>query len=96
MSGDRPPDPGGQKQNNPLYADKLKANVTYDQRLKRNILEVMIEKNDRDSNCVLDQGCIARLLSYIGVNIGTQVKGYQVTYGVTIVISVWIQVSPGV
>ena len=30
------------------YADRLKTNVRYDHRLKRNVLEITIEKSDKD------------------------------------------------
>ena len=71
------------------YADRLKTNVKYDERLKRNVLEIEIEKVDRENDVVFDQHCVARLLTSIGMDIKTHLKGYQVVYGKTITISVW-------
>ena len=75
----------------PTYAERLKTNVNYDQRLKRNVLEILLEKSDKDVEIVLDQECVARLLRSIGVDILSQVEGYQVQYnGRTSTISVWV------
>ena len=63
------------------YADRLKTNIRYDQRLKRNVLDIEIEKLDRDNEIILDQACVARLMTSIGINIKTQYQGYQVMYG---------------
>ena len=76
------------------YADRLKTNVKYDQRLKRNVLEIEIEKLDKDNDMVLDQTCVARLLRSVGMNAQTQLKGYQVLYGRAVTLSVWC--VPGV
>ena len=51
-----PIDPGGgEKQNSGTYASRLKTNVNYDQRLKRNVLEITLEKTDKDVEIVVDQ-----------------------------------------
>ena len=72
------------------YADRLKTNVSYNERLKRNILEITLEKTEKDAEMVLDQECIAKLLRSMGMDIMTQMEGYQVQYnGRTSVISVW-------
>ena len=76
------------------YADRLKTNIRYDQRLKRNVLDIEIEKLDRENDIVLEQGCVARLLTSIGMNIDTQssnceLVGYQVTYGRVVTLAVW-------
>jgi hypothetical protein len=76
------------------YADRLKTNIKYDQRLKRNVLEIEIEKLDKDNEIVIDQSCVARLLTSLGMNIQTQLKGYQAVYGRVVTLSVWCQ--PGV
>ena len=46
------------------YADRLKTNVSYNERLKRNILEITLEKTEKDAEMVLDQECIAKLLRW--------------------------------
>ena len=76
------------------YADRLKTNIKFDQRLKRNVLEIEIEKLDRENEIDLDQPCVARLLTSLGMDIKTQLKGYQAMYGRVVTLSVWCQ--PGV
>ena len=79
------------------YADRLKTNIRYDQRLKRNVLDIEIEKLDKDNDLVLDQGCVARLLSSIGMKTaepGRELMGYQVMYNRGVTLAVWC--VPGV
>ena len=76
------------------YADRLKTNIRYDQRLKRNVLDIEIEKFDKENEIDLGQTCVARLLKSIGMNIETQLVGYQVIYGRVVTLSVWC--TPGV
>lgn len=87
-------DPGGGPNHggglHPTYAERLKTNVNYDQRLKRNVLEVVLERIDRDAEMVLDEQCVARLLRSIGMDVETQVEGYQIHHhGRSSMISVW-------
>ena len=63
------------------YANRLRTNIRYDQRLKRNVLDIEIEKLDKENEIFLDQACVARLMTSIGINIKTQYQGYQVIYG---------------
>jgi hypothetical protein len=72
------------------YADRLKTNVRYDHRLKRNVLEITIEKSDKDARIDLEPGMVARILNSIGLDIGNQVEGYQIFYGRVCLISVWV------
>ena len=62
------------------YANKAKMNVRYDQRLKRNVLDIEVEKKDARDEMFIDQGVVDKLLKNIGVD-NTNVEGYQVTYG---------------
>ena len=64
----------------PSYADRAKMNIKYDQRLKRNVLEIEVEKKDRDDELILDQNSIAKLCGTIGLDVKL-VEGYQVSYG---------------
>ena len=75
MTSETEHDPGGSK-SAPSYAAKLKTNVRWDQRLKRNILEISLEKSDRDTQ--IDQECIAKLFKALGIDIKNQVEGYYV------------------
>ena len=74
------------------YSDRLKTNVRYDQRLKRNVLEITLEKTDTEAELDdVDQEAIARVFKTLGIDIVTQVQGYQVHYkGKISIISVWM------
>ena len=74
------------------YSDRLKTNVKYDQRLKRNVLEITLEKTDAEAELdSVDENDIARVLRSLGMEIKSQVEGYQVHYkGKFSVISVWM------
>ena len=63
-----PPDPPDNKTPQQiLYSDKLKTNVTWDNRLKRNVLEISLEKEE-ESQDILDQVSILRLFKTLGMN----------------------------
>ena len=71
------------------YADRARMNVKFDQRLKRNVLEIEIEKDNYDEEMFLDQETVARLLNRINMDI-KQVEGYQIVYrGKTGKVSIW-------
>ena len=59
------------------YADRLKTNIKYDQRLKRNVLEINIEKEEDENEMVLDQNVIAKLMKSLRMDISTEMEGYQ-------------------
>ena len=89
--GDQLYDPGGGgRRQGASYADRLKTNVNFDQRLKRNVLEITLEKKEKEAEMMLDQESVARLMRSIGMDVMTQVEGYQIQYnGRTSMISVW-------
>ena len=58
------------------YADQLKTNVKWDQRLQRNVLEIILEKSDNEAS--LSDEHLARLLKNLGIDISSQVEGFQV------------------
>ena len=65
------PDPGGGVKGDQKaisYADRLKTNVNYNQRLKRNVLEIMLEKTEKDADIFVDQNCVARVCKSIGIH----------------------------
>ena len=96
--GDRRNDPGVAsghvvgEQSKQTYSDRLKTNVRFDQRLKRNVLEITLEKTD--NNADLDdvgQEAVARVLKTLGIDIAGQTQGYQVHYkGKVSIVSVWM------
>ena len=85
-TGKPPPDPGppaghaATPKVNQSYADRAKMNLRFDQRLKRNVLEIEIEKINVNDEMILSQEAIAKLLGTIGMNINTHLEGYQVSY----------------
>ena len=83
-------DPGGHKDHAQSYANRLKTNVSYNERLKRNILEITVEKTDKDVEILLNDNSVHRVLKSIGMDIVSQMEGYQVQFnGRTSLISVW-------
>ena len=88
-------DPGGGRNTSDTdsYAKRLKTNVKFDHRLKRNVLEITLEKtsDDSDNEVTLSQEAIAKLFKSLKLDITTQVEGYQVMFhrGQQI-ISVWV------
>ena len=67
-------DPGGGAPRGVSYADRLRTNVSYDQRLKRNVLEIVLEKTEKDAEMVLDQDCVAKIITKIVVLLKMQRK----------------------
>ena len=74
------------------YSDRLKTNVRYDQRLKRNVLEITLEKTNSETEMIdVRDEDIARVFKTLGIDIVSQVQGSQVHYkGKFSVISVWM------
>ena len=74
---DPPPNPGtGHPAPKPgLYSDRLKTNITWDNRLKRNVLEITLEKEE-ESFTNIGSESIARLFKTLGINIETEIEGY--------------------
>ena len=72
------------------YANRLKTNVRYDHRLKRNVLEITIEKSEKETRIELTSEMVARIMKSIGLDISNQMEGYQITYGRVCTISVWV------
>ena len=68
------------------YADRLKTNVRHNHRLQRNVLEIMIEKSDKDVTIELEPATVARIINSIGQDIDNQVEGYQIIYWMVCII----------
>ena len=76
------------------YANKLKSNVNYSQRLQRNVLEITLERVDKNVEIVIDDKEIERVLRTLGIDINSQVEGFQLQYkGAVSVLSVWMPVG---
>ena len=78
--------------NQKTYSDSLKTNIRYDQRLKRNVLEITLEKASADADDEVSEEAIERVFKTLGIDIVTQIEGSQVHYrGMTSPISVWMK-----
>ena len=72
-----PPDPDGRAKS---YADRAKMNIRLDQKLKRNVLEIEVEKENEQDEMILTDVTVAKLLNKIKLNI-SHMEGYQVSFG---------------
>ena len=63
------------------YADRAKINIRYNQKLKRNVLEIEVEKDSTEAEMILSEETIANLLRTIHMDIYIDVEGHQVSYG---------------
>jgi hypothetical protein len=76
------------------YSDRLKANVNYNQRLKRNVLEITLERTEKDADLNVGNECMERVMKSIGIDLN-QTVGFQTKYrGRFSIMSVWFE--PGV
>ena len=73
--------PGNIDSRSTSYADRTKMNVRYDQKLKRNILDIEVEKDSIEDEMILSEETVAELLTKINMDILTHVEGYQVSHG---------------
>ena len=64
--GDQPGQQGGQQVS---YADRLRTNVKFDQRLKRNVLEITLEKTFKEADLLIGPESVDRLLKSIGMDV---------------------------
>ena len=72
------------------YAERLRTNISYNQRLQRNVLEIVLEKTDSDAEVEIDQNCITRIMRSLGMDLESQVEGCQVQFnGRSHVVSIW-------
>ena len=60
-----------------LYADRDKMNIKFEQKLKRNVLEIKVEKDNAEDEMIMSEDIIANLLCKLNINIKLHVEGYQ-------------------
>ena len=60
-----------------LYADRDKMNIKFEQKLKRNVLEIKVEKDNAEDEMIMSKDIIANLLCKLNINIKLHVEGYQ-------------------
>ena len=82
--------PAIQPQGRSSYSDRLKTNVRFDQRLKRNVLEITLEKSDPSVDINVDFEDVARVCKTLGIDISTQVQGSQIQYSGQVMIKIWM------
>ena len=76
------------------YANRLKSNINYNQRLQRSVLEITLERVNKNNDIEINDTEIERVLRTLGIDIRSQVEGYQLQYkGATSIISVWMPVG---
>ena len=83
-------DPGGGSRP-PSYANRVKTNMKKHQKLDRNILEIIIEKKNRDEFILLRGEQVAEVCEVVGVNVASEAEGYHTQYGKFITLSVWVK-----
>ena len=71
----RPPDTGTTAGIPLSYADKLKTNIKWDNRFKRNVLEIILD-NDNKKFVNIPDNVIDRLFKTLGIDIKSQVEGF--------------------
>ena len=82
-------DPGGAP-GPPSYASRVKTTISKHKKLDRNVLEIFIEKNNKDVFIQLSGDEVARVCALVGINVGSETEGYQASYsGKAITLSVW-------
>ena len=72
------------------YSDKLKLNLRKSERLKRKVLEVTLE-TEKGVNLNIEDKDIAKLASRIGIDIRSQLEGYQPCPGYSRKILFWFK-----
>ena len=88
MATELPIDPGDNKAS---YSDRVKSNVKFDKRLKRNILGISIEKADIEIAIDIDHEDVARICQTLGIQISSEVEGYNIHYyGRKAILYVWM------
>ena len=56
-------------------------NIRYDQKLKRNVLDIEVEKDNVEDEMILSEETVQKLLNKINMSIETHVEGFQVSHG---------------
>ena len=91
ISGDSRSEYSSSSQKKLSYSDKLKTNVRFDQRLKRNVLEIQLERSHKEADLNIGQEDLVRVFRTLGIEIESQVTGWQIQYkGAIAIISVWM------
>ena len=93
--GQPPPGGGNISAGGPVrsYSEKLRTNVNYNQRLKRNLLEISLERTEKDADLNVGIDCMERVMTSVGIDPALPV-GFLTKYrGNFIIMSVWFEPS---
>ena len=90
--GDVPPGGGGQPPGAPQnsYSDKLKMNVRRSEKLNRKVLEITLE-TDKGVKLNIEDKDVAKLAARLGIDIKSQLEGYQTCPGYSRKILFWFR-----
>ena len=82
----------GTKSQQPMsYSDRLKTNIRYNQRLKRNVLEITLERVDTEVEGTVETEDVARICQTLGIDIKTQVEGFNIHFkGKVSILCLWL------
>ena len=84
-------DPGGSKPPS-SYANRVKISLNKYEKLKRNVLNINMEKKNEHRFVTFNGESVALICESVGVKPGLETEGYQVQYrGKNIIVSVWLK-----
>ena len=75
MAGDNIIPPTDTSGRSTSYADRAKMNIRFNQKLKRNVLDIEVGKESDEDEMILNEDTIAKLLNKLRLNI-SHVEGY--------------------
>ena len=68
QSSEKDGDKGDSAKNRYSYANRLKSNINYSQRLQRNVLEITLERVDKNVDIQIDDSEIERVLRTLKID----------------------------
>ena len=74
------------------YSDKIKMNLRKCERLKRKVLEITLE-HDSEVSVKIEEKDVAKLVSRLGIDLKSQMEGYQICPGNSRKILLWLKDS---
>ena len=86
------PDPPGHNPPSISYSDKIKMNLRKCERLKRKLLEITLE-HESEGSVKIEEKDVAKLVSRLGIDLQSQMEGYQICPGNSRKILLWLKDS---
>ena len=75
-----------------LYSEKLKVNIVRSERLKRKVLEITLE-HESEVIVKIEENDVAKLISRLGIDLKSQMVGYQICPSNSRKILLWLKDS---